>query len=144
MLCIYSLYIVADVKKVARQLCKSLNEYFLVPMMSDVINITTDTSQICMLCQDGSLFSLPKSDCIQLPIMHSSAEEISHWFYCQLIRKIGIDKLNDRGIKNLEVSIYEAPTQCATFRSSLPKNEEEMEVIEASPIKIQPSPCFDI
>lgn len=113
-------------------------------MASDVINITTDSTQICMLCQDGSLFSLPKSDCIQLPIVHSSAEEISHWFLCQLLRKIGIDKLNDRGIKNIEVSIYEAPTQCATFRTNLPKNEEEMILIEASPIKILPSSCFEI
>ncbi len=74
------------VKKAARDLCRSLNESFLCPMKSDSLIITEEGSQLCLQCADGSTFSFPKSDCVQLPIVHSSAEEIAHWMWCSMIR----------------------------------------------------------
>ena len=75
-----------DIKKVVRVLCKSLNEYFICPMKSDVMKITVDDTQLCMACEDGAVFSLPKTDCIMLPLVHSSAEEISHYLWVQIIK----------------------------------------------------------
>jgi dihydroneopterin triphosphate aldolase (PTPS-III) / 6-pyruvoyltetrahydropterin synthase len=75
-----------DIKKVARSLCKSMNEYFLCPMKSDVMKIDVEETQVCLTCEDGAKFSFPKSDCIQLPIVHSSAEELSHYLWCQIVR----------------------------------------------------------
>jgi 6-pyruvoyltetrahydropterin/6-carboxytetrahydropterin synthase len=75
-----------DVKRAARDLCKSINETFLCPMKSDCLTITEEGAQLCLQCADGSRFSFPKADCAQLPIVHSSAEEIAHWMWCSMVR----------------------------------------------------------
>jgi len=75
-----------DIKKVARKLCKSLNEYFICPTKSTDMVITEADGQVCLECEDGSKFSFPRSDCAMLPIVHSSAEELAHWFWCCMIR----------------------------------------------------------
>lgn len=76
-----------DIKKATRSICQSFNEYFLCPMKSEAMNITEDSNNnICLNCEDGSLFSFPKADCILLPIYHSSAEELAHYIYCQIAR----------------------------------------------------------
>ena len=75
-----------DVKKILRNICKELNEYFIVPMKSDVLDIKEDGTQLCMTCEDGSFFSFPKGDCKMLPLYHSSAEELAHYIWCKIIR----------------------------------------------------------
>lgn len=75
-----------DIKKQARALCSSINEYFICPMKSRVLNITEEGSQLCIQCEDGAAFSFPRADCAMLPIVHSSAEELAHWFWCSMIR----------------------------------------------------------
>ena len=75
-----------DIKKVARSLCSQLNEYFICPMNSDVLKIVEDGTQICVTCEDGAFFSFPRSDCALLPLVHSSAEELAHYFWSQIVR----------------------------------------------------------
>lgn len=75
-----------EIKKVARKLCTSLNEYFICPMKSTDIVISEVDGQVCLLCEDGSKFSFPRSDCAMLPIVHSSAEELAHWLWCSILR----------------------------------------------------------
>lgn len=75
-----------DIKKATRDICKSMNEYFICPARSDVIMINEDGMNVCLECEDGSKFSFPKSDCKMLPIVHSSAEEMARYLYCVLVR----------------------------------------------------------
>lgn len=75
-----------DIKKAARAICKELNEYFILPMLSDAMTISEEDSQICLTCEDGAKFSIPKTDCAILPIYHSSAEELAHYLYCTIVR----------------------------------------------------------
>ena len=75
-----------DIKKATRNLCKNLNEYFICPMNSTDFLITDKDNQICLECEDGAKFSFPKSDCALLPLKHSSAEELAHYFWCELVR----------------------------------------------------------
>jgi 6-pyruvoyltetrahydropterin/6-carboxytetrahydropterin synthase len=82
-----------DVKKATRQFCKELNEYFICPMNSDTMTISEVDGQICLECEDGAKFSFPKSDCALLPLIHSSAEELSHYFWCKIVRS-AIEGLN--------------------------------------------------
>jgi len=130
-----------DIKKATRALCKDLNEYFLCPDKSDCLEITETATQLCVVCQDGSSFSFPKGDVMRLPIVHSSAEELSHYMWCRLVRTLGLDCLSERGVVCLEVSIAEAPAQSAIYRNSIPKTEEEMAKIEVAPVRIRPTPC---
>ena len=75
-----------DIKKETRAICKLLNERFLCPMKSKSMKITEEGAQLCLRCEDGAYFSFPKEDCVELPIFHSSAEELSHWIWCNLTR----------------------------------------------------------
>ena len=75
-----------DIKAGTRKICKELNEYFICPMRSDVIDIQEINNQMCLTCQDGSNFVFPRKDCVLLPIQHSSAEELAHYIYCRLVR----------------------------------------------------------
>lgn len=148
-----------DVKKAVKALCNSINEYFICPMRSDVLDIAEENNQICLVCEDGSKFSFPSNDCILLPLVHSSAEELAHWFWCCIIRfvnlyffyisiwlflnrKIGLEKLLARNLKTMEVSVAEAPMQFATFRSAIPKDEAELSSIELRSLNRKPQSCF--
>jgi 6-pyruvoyl-tetrahydropterin synthase len=75
-----------EIKKATRDICKSLNEYFICPTQSDVLRIGESGGNVCIECEDGASFSFPKTDCIMLPIIHSSAEELARYIYCLLIR----------------------------------------------------------
>ena len=75
-----------DIKKVVRKVCKDMNEFFICPMQSPELHISEQEGQLCILCPDGAKFSFPTSDCAMLPIMHSSAEELSHYFWCLILR----------------------------------------------------------
>ena len=75
-----------DIKKEARKLCKSLNEFFICPTKSPNMNITEEGVSLCIQCDDGSKFVFPKADCAMLPIMHSSVEELAHYFWVEMLR----------------------------------------------------------
>ena len=46
--------------QITRRLCKELNEYFICPMLSDVLTITEDADAIQIDCQDGAKFVFPR------------------------------------------------------------------------------------
>lgn len=90
-------------------------------MKSDVLTIKENDKNIEIICEDGSFFSFPKTDCKQLPITHTSAEELAEYFLNSVLEKFSMDFLiNERKIKTIEVSVSEAPGQTAfckrTFR----------------------------
>lgn len=112
-----------DVKAAARQICKQLKEHLLVPALSDVMSIQHVNNQsgpsqnVEIRCEDGSFYSIPAHDCAILPIVHSTAEELSQYFWNELIsgsNGIGA-KLLKRGVDWLEVSVSEKEGQGATY-----------------------------
>ena len=131
-----------DIKKAARTVCKDMNEFFICPMKSDAMTITVTGEQLCMVCEDGATFSMPKGDCMLLPLVHSSAEELAHYIWCRIIRTIGLASVLERGIKSMEVSVSEAPQQTAIFTSPIPPHEDGLVQVEQCPIRARPAPCF--
>lgn len=108
------------VKKALRASCKRLNEYFIVPMLSDVLTISIKAEQVEILAsQSGSFFSFPKNDCVLLPIAHSTAEELAEFLWADVIKEVGVDTLKDRGVKDLEVFVFERLCQGAGFKKSI-------------------------
>ena len=49
-----------DVKKYTRGICKELNEHFICPTASDVLQITSKDEQVVIECPDGAYFSFPR------------------------------------------------------------------------------------
>eukprot|EP00920_Eleutheroschizon_duboscqi_P026333 GHVT01064936.1.p1 GENE.GHVT01064936.1~~GHVT01064936.1.p1 ORF type:complete len:674 (-),score=193.05 GHVT01064936.1:1410-3431(-) len=106
----------SDIKKTVRLVCKSLNEYFILPMRSDVLDITEQGSTFVIGCEDGAEFRLPKSDCMCLPIVHSTAEELAMYVWHRVVEVVTTKYLAKRNISWLEVTLAERPTQEARFR----------------------------
>jgi len=132
-----------DIKKVTRAICSQLNEYFIVPAKTNSMIVEDNGEQYCLTCEDGAKFAFPKSDCMVLPIVHSSAEELAHYLWGRIIKTIGIDSLKARDVRLLEVSVAEAPQQQASFRCRIPSTEEELIKLSETPIRIKPMPCLD-
>jgi len=106
-------------KKSLRATCKKLNEYLIVPIHSDVLDIAVKDEQIEIVSRETkSFFSLPAKDCVLLPIAHSTAEEIAEHIWRQVAEDLS-DLLKERGTTWLEIQVYERPTQGAVFRKFL-------------------------
>mmetsp|Transcript_33078 Transcript_33078/g.33680 ORF Transcript_33078/g.33680 Transcript_33078/m.33680 type:complete len:196 (-) Transcript_33078:106-693(-) len=136
-----------EIKKVTRKVCKELNELFICPINSNVLNITEEKENINIECEDGAKFSFPKGDCAVLPIVHSSAEEIACFLWIKIVRELGLEVLLSRGINKIEVSVSEAPMQTAYFRCVLPENNDKLIALE-NELKYcsrdrKPPACFD-
>jgi 6-pyruvoyltetrahydropterin/6-carboxytetrahydropterin synthase len=106
-----------DVKRATREICDEMNERVLVPADSDCLVISTRDGQVSITCEDGSCFALPASDCVFLPIVHSSAEELAAYVCRRLID--ALPRLAERGVTAVEVGVAEAPLQEAKCRRAL-------------------------
>ena len=172
------------VKVAAKDVCKKMNEYFLVPMLSEVLTITVDEDddgeeepseegKICGDCQDGKLlekstkkkttkkrkrskypgsvhivcedkstFIFPRQDCLLLPIMHSTAEELAIYLYGKILDKLDASYLHTRGVKAMEVIVSEAIGQDAIFRRAIPQVGSQNDFDVASYISKEQVPAM--
>jgi len=103
-------------KKAAKVFCQELNEHFIVPMKSDVLKIVSTEESVLIETEDGSEFKIPKDDCILLPIVHATAEEIAFFGWHQLLKVLSVQFFKDRCISWMEVSVFEKPTQEARYK----------------------------
>jgi dihydroneopterin triphosphate aldolase (PTPS-III) / 6-pyruvoyltetrahydropterin synthase len=133
-----------NVKKVAQQVCKRLNEHFLCPIYSNVLKISTVTddangdkggqqSSVHIECTvDGSKFVFPATDCVMLPIVHATAEEMAIYLYAEILNGLHADYLLRRGIHTMEVTVAEAVGQEAVFRLAIPTEVTSGETSETA------------
>ncbi len=103
-----------DIKKAAKRICEEMDERLIVPMKSDVLEIERVDGQVRIVTEDGARFSVPESDCVLLPIAHSSAEELATYVCGRLAGEIGV--LEARNATWIEVTVAESPLQEARYR----------------------------
>lgn len=135
-----------NIKQVAKNVCKRLNEHFLCPMHSTVLDISVDDDQVRILCQDGSAFSFPVGDCALLPIVHATAEELAIYLYAEILNGLNAEYLIKRQIHTMEITVAEAPGQEATFRLEIPSAVKDFKLDVRSFISkgdIVPMPCLE-
>ena len=149
-----------DVKKVVKVVCKSLNERFLCPMKSDVINIHRQSADeangdkdenlkhyVTLTCEDGCKFVMPEDDCIFLPIVHATVEELAVYIWGEIIVGLDPELLLKRGIHTMEVIVAEAPGQEAVFRYEIPEKAARFDVasfILGNANELEPKPCSEV
>jgi len=149
-----------DAKKVAKEVCKSLNEYFICPMHSDVLDITvTDgkdgvgdsSGTIHLVCEDGAEFTFPKGDCAMLPLVHSTVEELAIYIWGEVLLKLDCESLRKRGIHTMAVTVSEAAGQEAVFRMEIPPIHDEDNIKRICDVKsyimtgqLFPKPCLPV
>ena len=142
-----------NIKKVTRKICKELNEHFLCPMLSDVMEITTtqkdggDSAKdsVTLTCQDGSTFVFPKIDCALLPIVHATTEELGIYLWSRILEGLNAQYLIDRGVHTMEVTVNEAVGQEAIFRHEIPTTLGESKGLDVRAFimegEVVPMPC---
>ena len=92
------------------ELCRSLNEYFLLPGKSPYLAIT-DTGGKLDAEFAGEVIPFLTKDVKVLPLKNISVEELSHWFVEQLsCDKAELAKLK---IQKIEVKVFSGPGQAA-------------------------------
>jgi len=133
-----------NIKTVCKTVCKELNEYFLCPAFSDVLQITHPSPSVVRIeCrQDGTYFEFPAADCKFLPIVHATTEELAIYLWSIVMERLNASYLLQRGIASMELTVAEAPGQQATFR--YPVSTTKLDVrkfIQGG--DVVPQPCLD-
>jgi len=106
-----------EIKKATKRICDEMDERLIVPMKSDVLRIERIDGQVGIVTEDGARFSIPESDCVLLPIAHSSAEDLATYVCGRLIAELGV--LQSRKATSIEVTVAESPLQEARYRIEL-------------------------
>lgn len=126
------------VKAVTKKICKDLNEHFLCPMRSDVMDIVVKDGDSCLnggtitlTCEDGSVFVFPKKDCAMLPIVHATTEELAIYLWGKILGALNSDYLVKRGMHTMEVTVAEAIGQEAVFRMKIPDSSATEDDVKA-------------
>jgi 6-pyruvoyl-tetrahydropterin synthase len=118
-----------DVKEHTTKLCKRWNEHFICPLNSDVIDVAVGDETVSLTCEDGARFQFPVGDCLLLPIVHSTAEELAVVFSDQLIESLTPAYLAQRKISTVQVAVGEHVGQEALFTVELAKWSGRQEVL---------------
>ena len=98
-------------KKRILELCKYLNQTFLMPEYSPHLQRTEDVEYYYFTFNHKKIPFL-KEDVTLLPVTNITVEELARWFVEQLIE----DKheLEKRQIEKVVVKVFSAPGQCAS------------------------------
>jgi 6-pyruvoyl-tetrahydropterin synthase len=111
-----------SIKQVTRKVCKELNEHFICPTLSDVLDISVGNGSVTLVCQDGSTFVFPEGDCAMLPIVHATSEELAIYLWSRIVDGLNEKYLLQRGIHTMEIIVNEAVGKEAVFRREIPPN----------------------
>ena len=102
-----------NIKPIVREVCDSLDHKLLIPKDNKHLKIYTDKKNYVIQTPDESIFSIPMSDVLLLPILNTSAERIAVYICDQIRAKV----LSQFGFsfKSLEVEVEETPGQSAVY-----------------------------
>ncbi len=73
---------------------------------------------------DGSLFSLPRGDCLLLPLANTTVEELSVYVAERVVETAGRKRLAERRVQSLTVGVMESPGQEARYTVDVMSREE--------------------
>mmetsp|Transcript_68047 Transcript_68047/g.162419 ORF Transcript_68047/g.162419 Transcript_68047/m.162419 type:complete len:416 (-) Transcript_68047:101-1348(-) len=124
-----------DLKKAARDICRRLNHRTLLPAQSNVLRLQQGPDLVEVFCQQGVKMVLPLQDCLLLPVVHTTAEELAEYIAKEVISRIG-GHLRQRRCDWIEVQVSERPGQGAFHMASLASD-----VVPVS-LRRTPRPCM--
>jgi 6-pyruvoyltetrahydropterin/6-carboxytetrahydropterin synthase len=102
-----------DIKPIVREVCDSLDHKLLIPKDNDKLKIHTENKNYVITTPDESVFSIPMSDVLLLPILNTSAERIAVYI-CDEIRKL-VKVRFGFAFNSLEIEVEETPGQSAVY-----------------------------
>lgn len=102
-----------DIKPIVREVCDSLDHKLLLPKENDRLKFFDKGLNMEIITPDESLFSIPKSDILLLPIENTSAERLAIYINSQ-IREL-VKKRFNFIFSTLEIEVEETPGQSAVY-----------------------------
>ncbi|MBY0414569.1 MAG: 6-carboxytetrahydropterin synthase [Bdellovibrionales bacterium] len=102
-----------NIKPIVRKICDSLDHKLLIPKDHPNITIEDREKNYNIVTPDQSVFSIPKSDVLLMPIENTSAERIAA-FLAYEIRKEVLAQYKFE-FNELEIEVEETPGQSAVF-----------------------------
>lgn len=107
----------STLKRIARELCESIDHKFLLQRTSQVLSIAEEPDS-WIVAFGARRFVFPKSDVAVLPIDNTTAELLAQWFHAGIAA--ALSSLRARTITMLRVEVEEAPGQSAWYTAPLP------------------------
>jgi 6-pyruvoyltetrahydropterin/6-carboxytetrahydropterin synthase len=101
------------VKRIARELCRGLDERVLIPVRSDCLTVREEGNAV-IVHYEGDEFRFPRGDVLLLPIVHSSVEELAQYLAGELRRALAGEGID--GLTAIEVGVEESFGQSAIYR----------------------------
>ena len=99
---------------------RELDEKFLCPMASTTVAATVTATQVELrVAHDGTFFSLPRGDVLCLPLTNSTVEELAVYLTNRLVAALGRERLLERGVRSIAVSVAETAGQDASFEQDI-------------------------
>lgn len=102
-----------NIKPIVRKICDSLDHKLLIPKNNPHLTIEDKEKNYNIITRDESVFSIPKSDILLLPIENTSAERIAAYL-AQEIKKMVYDQYKFE-FNELEIEVEETPGQSAVY-----------------------------
>jgi 6-pyruvoyl-tetrahydropterin synthase len=106
------------VKRIAEGLCAELSEHTILPARSDCLVLDVYGGTVRVTTADGGRFEFPAADCVLLPIVHSSAEELAAYLLGRLRHALATE-VSGRNVRSIAVGVAEAPGQTAWCEETL-------------------------
>ena len=102
-------------RKQVLALCRSLNEYMLIPEQSPYLSIEDEAPYYKVAYCDDVMYFL-KDDSLLLPIKNTTSECLAQWFVDELTRDQ--KDLSDKKIIKVKVAVSTTPGQCSVAKWS--------------------------
>ncbi len=102
-----------DIKPIVREVCDSLDHKLLIPKDNANIKIHTENKNYVITTMDESLFSIPMTDVLLLPILNTSSERIAMYISEEIRRRV--KARFGFAFNGLEVEVEETPGQSAVY-----------------------------
>ena len=102
-----------NIKPIVRKICDSLDHKLLIPTKNSHLRIDHQGKNYIFTTRDESVFSIPQTDVLLLPIENTSAERIAEYLAFQIKDKVFEEY--QFTFKELEIEVEETPGQAAVF-----------------------------
>ena len=102
-----------NIKPIVRRICDSLDHKLLIPKNNPNLVIEDRENNYNIVCVDKSVFSIPKTDVLMLPIENTSAERIAAYIARELHAAVLAEYKFE--FNELEIEVEETPGQAAVY-----------------------------
>ena len=102
-----------NIKPIVRKICDSLDHKLLIPKLNNSLLIEDKNKNFVITTKDESVFSIPKSDVLLLPIENTSAERIAVYIAHEIKNEVW-SQYNFE-FNELEIEVEETPGQSAVY-----------------------------